>query len=375
MTLEIKKVESKSDLNKFINLVYEIYKGDPNFVAPLKFDRKKLLNKKKNPFYSHSEVEFFLAIKNGKVSGRIGSLVNHNHNKTHNDKVGFFGFFECINDKQVSKELFKSAENHLKSLGMNTVRGPVNPSLNDENALLIDGFDSPPVVLMSYNPKYYINLIEDYGFKKSKDTFAFKLVNGKYRDEKIERLSEAVSSRYKLKIRSVNFKNKSAFKADVNTLKEIYNSAWEPNWGFVKMTDEEFDFLAADLKTIADPDYTLIAESDGKAVGFLLGLPNINEALIHNKSGNLLTGAYHLLAKKKKIEILRIIVLGIVPEFQRKGIDALLYHEIGKRSLPKGIKFGEASWILEDNEMMIKGLTSTMKSEKYKTYRIYEKAI
>lgn len=271
--------------------------------------------------------------------------------------------------------MFHAAEEWLKSKGKSEIRGPVNPSMNDECGLLIDGFDSPPVILMTYNPKYYEKLVENYGFGKVKDLHAYILDQNTFVSDKMRRTVEIIRQRSQVTIREVDFKNKENFKRDVKTLKEIYNAAWQPNWGFVKMTDEEFDFLAADLKQIADPVYTLIAEVKGKVAGFALAIPDINQSLIHNKSGGILGAAWHLLTKKKKINLLRIIVLGVLPEYQKNGVDAVLYQEIGSRGLPRGIQYGEASWILEDNEPMKKALTTTMHGTIYKTYRMYQKTL
>ncbi len=365
-------VNNTKDLKRFIKSQFNFYKDDKNFVPPMIFDRLKLLNSEKNPFFKHSSIKMFMVERDNEIVGRIAAIINKNHNLTHNDKVGFFGFFECENKQETANLLFDKVKTYLHDEGMEQMRGPANPSLNDECGLLIDGFDSPPVVLMTYNPPYYADLIENYGLKKIKDLYAYHLVNEKYVSEKLERMQNIVRQRNSLSIRSVNFSNKKQFKKDVETLKYIYNNAWEPNWGFVKMTDEEFDYLANDLKSIADPDYTLIAEINGKPAGFALALPDINQCLIHNKSGGLLTGIWHLLTKKKKINLLRIIVLGILPQYQRTGADAVLYWELGTRGKPKGIEYGEASWILEDNEMMNKGLTTTMLGKVYKTYRLYQ---
>lgn len=369
------KVTNQSDLKRFIKSQYSFYKNDKNFVPPLLMDRFKLLNQEKNPFYKHAKIEMFMVEEDGKILGRIAAIINGNHNKIHNDKVGFFGFFECEDNQETANMLFDEAKKYLKANGMTEMRGPVNPSLNDECGLLVDGFDSPPVILMTYNPKYYIKLIENYGLAKVKDLYAYHLINEKYVSEKLGRLQNVVRKRNSITIRAMNFKNKSQFKKDVETLKYIYNNAWEPNWGFVKMTDEEFDFLANDLKQIADPDYALIAEIHGKPVGFALALPDINQCLIHNKNGYLLPGLWHLLTKKKNINLLRIIVLGILPEYQKTGADSVLYWELGTRGKPKGIEYGEASWILEDNEMMNRGLTTTMLGRVYKTYRLYQMSV
>jgi len=375
MSLKIIKLDNKKDVKTFVDAQYLFYKNDPNFVPPLKMDRMKLLNIDKNPFFKHSEIQLFLAENNGVVVGRIAGITNKNHNDTHNDKLGFFGFFECEDNVKTAKALFVEAEKWVKSKGMNAIRGPVNPSMNDEVGLLVDGFDSPPVVLMTYNPSYYINLIEKSGYAKEKDLLAYHLVNKEYISDKMKRLNDLIRDKFKITIRNVNFKDKAQFKKDVAALKFVYNSAWQPNWGFVKMTDEEFDFLANDLKQIADPVYTMIAEVDGKVAGFALGLPDINQALIYNKGGGIIGGIWNLLTKKSKINMLRIIVLGVLPEYQKTGVDSVLYWEMGTRGVPKGITQGEASWILEDNEMMKKGLTTTMKGKVYKTYRLYEKGL
>lgn len=375
MNFEIIPVSTRYELNQFIKSQWNFYKGDKNFVPPVIQDRKKLLSKEKNPFFRHSDMQLFLAKRGREVVGRIAAISNDNHNLTHNDKVGFFGFFECENDQETANALFKAAEKWLHQRGFDTMRGPENPSQNDEVGLLINGFDSPPVMLMTYNPRYYINLIENAGFHKAKDLYAYHLTNDLFRTEKLKKLRNLVIERQKVTLRQVNFADKEQFKKDVATIKDIYNSAWEPNWGFVKMTEEEFDFLAEDLRQVADPRFALIAESNGEVAGFALALPDINQCLIHNSKGSLLGAAWQLFTKKRKINWLRIIVLGIVPAFQQKGIDAVLYMELGDRGPKAGIYDAEASWILEDNLMMNRGLTVTMNAQIYKTYRIYEKGI
>lgn len=374
MSITIEAIPHEKN-NTFINAQWLFYQNDKNWVAPLKMDRKKLLNVNKNPFYKHSQIQLFIAKSGGKIVGRIAAIINGNHNKEHNDAVGFFGFFECSNNQAVATELLTTAEKWVKERGMNEIRGPVNPSMNDECGLLVDGFDGPPVVLMTYNPEYYIKLIEGAGYSKAKDMHAFLLSQETYRSEKLERLADLIRERNGITFRNIDFKNKEQFTKDVNLIKNMYNEAWQPNWGFVKMNDDEYQFVADDLKQIADPRYVFFAEVKGKPAGFILALPNINQSLIHNRSGNILTGVFHLLTKKKKITLLRIIVLGVLPDFQKLGVDAALYHEIGKRSISNGITHGEASWILEDNDMMVKGLTQVMKGDKYRTYRIYQKKL
>lgn len=374
MDFEIIRVNTKSDKKRFIKSQWNFYRGDKNWVPPIIADRQKLLDTEKNPFFKHSDIELFMAIREGGVIGRIAAIRNGNHNETHNDKLGFFGFFECVNEQPVADALFKTAENWLKERGLDSIRGPVHPSMNDENAFLLEG-DGPPRILMSYNPMYYHKLCQNYGFEKARDLYAYSVTFEQMNTPKMQRLQGLVRERYDITVKNVDFKNKEQFKKDVADLKYIYNHAWEPNWGFVKMTDEEFDFLVADFKQIADPKLAFILYVKGKPAGFHLALPDINQALIYNRGGSLLGAVWQLLAKKKKINIMRIIVLGLLKEYQGKGIDSVLYYESGLRGNEFGVDFAEASWILEDNDMMNRGLTQTMNAELYRKYRIYEKAI
>lgn len=367
----IRPVLTKADSKKFIDFIYTFYKNDPNWVPPLRMDREKLIDKKKNPFYTHSQMELYLAERNGEVIGRIGAIVNDNHNKEHNDKVGFFGFFECVNEQEVANALFDEAKKYLKSKGMNAMRGPANPSVNDEYGLLVEGFDMPPVVLMTYNPKYYGTLIENYGLKKEKDLYAYILDQKTVYTEKFNRANEIVKQRNSLTFRPINMKD---FKNEVRRLKEVYNAAWQYNWGAVAMTDEEFDALAEDLKMVVEPELVLIAESKGKLIGFALSLPDINIRLKDNKNGGLLGGLLRLMVFKKKIDLVRVIVLGVIPEYKKSGAAGVLFYETAVRAKKLGYAYGEASWILEDNVMMNRA-AEAMQGKIYKRYRIYVQEI
>ncbi len=374
MSFKIRALEASNTL-PFIKCQWSFYKDDPHWVPPIIADRQKLLNQKVNPLYKHTKMQLFVAERNGTIVGRIAAIVNGNHLATHHDDVGFFGYFESIHDQGVATGLFAAAEQWLRDNGVRHSRGPVNPSLNDECGLLVHGFDGPPLVLMTYNPPYYADLIEGAGYSKVKDLYAYWLSKDLYRSEKMVRLINAIKERNQITFRNVDFKNKDQFRKDVALIEEMYNTAWQPNWGFVKMTDEEFQFLAADLKNIATPDFVFFVEVKGQPAGFILALPDINQALIHNHNGGFLSGVWHLLSKRKRINRIRIIVLGVLPQFQKTGADTALYHEIGERGNRLGMVGAEASWILEDNEMMNKGLTQTMKADRYRTYRLYEKPL
>jgi hypothetical protein len=371
--IEVRTVSSKKDLMQFIKLPWKIYQNDPHWVPPLILDRKNLLDKKKNPFYTHAEMEMFLAYKNDELVGRIAAITNENHNKFHQDKVGFFGFFESTDDKAVSDALFAKCENWLRERDKDTVWGPMNPSTNDEVGLLIKGFDSPPFVMMGHNPEYYSNLIESQGYEKAKDLYDWQLdIRGMKIPEKIQRLADISLKKYDLTIRNIDIKNMSR---DIQFIREIYNDAWSRNWGFVPFTDEEIDHLGADLKQIVIEEFVLLAFKDDRPIGFLLCIPNINEILIKNRSGRLFpTGIIKLLTGMKKIKTVRTITLGIVKDLQHIGLGTILYTENIKRAQRKNLHGGEMSWILEDNEAMNRPI-EMLGSKLYKIYRVYQKKL
>ena len=370
--ITVKKVESKKDLMTFIKFQWKIYENYPNWVPPLIMERKGLLDKKKNPFFLHAEMDTYLAYKDGELVGRIAAIKNDLHNEVHNDKVGFFGFFESIEDQDVANKLLDTAKEWIKEKGLDTMRGPVNPSMNDETALLIEGFDDPPRIMMPYNPPYYKTLLENYGLQKAKDLFAFKIENEKMSsNDKIVRVGKMVQERYKMKLRELNLKD---FANELNLFKDIYNKAWEPNWGFVPMTNEEIDKMAAEFKQIIDPTLVVFAEIDNKTIGFALVVPDYNY-IFKEMNGKLFPFNFlKLFTKNKEIPWARIIVLGVLPEYQKKGLDAVLYHDILKRAAKRNIYKGEASWVLEDNTMMVRG-AEMMNGTLYKKYRIFEIAV
>ncbi|MBI5402449.1 MAG: hypothetical protein HY959_03540 [Ignavibacteriae bacterium] len=339
------------------------------------FDVRNTLNTVKNPLYKHTKLELWLAYKGSEIVGRIAGIVNDNHNKFHNDKVGFWGYFDCINDKEVSGALFDTVKDFLIANGMDTMRGPVNPSTNDEIGLLINAFDKPAVMLMTYNPEYYIGLVEEYGFVKSKELYAYhvseKIVNNKAAMDKLERVANIVLKREKLTIRKINVQD---FDNEVKLIQEIYNKAWIKNWGFVPMTDDEFKYLAKNLKAVIDKDLIYLAEFDGKPVGFSLALPDYNQVFIKMNGKLFPFGVFKLLAGRKKINSIRLITLGVIHEFQKKGTEAVFILNTIKEGLAKGYKGAEISWILEDNGPMV-ATADNLGAELYKKYRIYDKQI
>jgi len=365
---EIKPIEGKHDFREFIRLPWKLYDKSSMWVPQLLMDRKKLIDREKNPFYAHAEAEFFLAKAGGRAVGRIGAIVNHNHNREHKENIGFFGFFECINDQAVANGLFQTAKDWLKGRGLSAMRGPANPSVNDEYGLLIEGFDKRPVILMPYNPPYYPALIENAGLKKIKDLYAYHVSKDRAFSEKLVRVVEQVKKREGLTFRSLDMKN---FRAEVDLIKNLYNRAWQYNWGAVPMTDEEFEALAKDLKPVVVPELVIIAEYKGEPVGFSLSLPDLNIALKYNRRGYLLPGFLRLMWHKKKINWMRIIVLGVVRERQKTGAASVLFYETARRAVENGYNDGEAAWVLEDNLMMNRA-AEFLQAELYKKFRLYQ---
>lgn len=370
-TLHIRPVHSRRDTKTFIKFQWEIYRDNPYWVPPLLMDRRKLIDRKGNPFYKHAEMELFLAERDGRVVGRIAAIVNHNHIREHDEKVGFFGFFECIDDQSVADALFTSAADWLRKKGMTAVRGPASPSVNDEYGLLVEGFDKSPAVLMAYNPDYYPRLVETAGFEKVKDLYAYYVQKDKALSEKLVRVSGIVKQRFGLVVRPINMKN---FDREVSLIRELYNRGWERNWGEVPMTEEEFQYVAKDLKAVVDPELVIIAEIKGKPVGFAMSIPDLNMVLKNNKNGYLIPGIIRLMLFKKRIDFMRIIILGVLPEYLNSGIGGVLFYETGRRGVERGYPHGEASWVVEDNVMMNRG-AELMGADKYKTYRIYQRPL
>lgn len=356
---------------EFIKLPWKIYKDDKNWVPPLISERKEFLDKRKNPFFKHAEVVFYLAKKHGKVVGRIAGIVNRNHIEFQKEKVGFFGFFECVEDYKVAKILLDGVKNWLKSKGMEIMRGPANFSSNEEWGMLLEGFDSPPVFMMTYNPKYYLDFMEKYGMEKARDLYAYFIDKNFPPPERVVKMAASIKQKENIKLHSVDMKN---LENEAEKIKAIYNSAWSPNWGFVPMTDEEFDHMVKGLKQIVDPYLVFIAEVDGKPAGFSLALPDVN-LVLHKINGRLFPfGLLKLLWHtkiKNKINGVRIITMGVVPEFQKRGIDTVFYVETYNVGVKRGYTWAELSWVLEDNLKMNR-ILELLGARLYKKYRIYE---
>jgi GNAT superfamily N-acetyltransferase len=367
--LEIVAVERGKDLNDFIDFPFSLYAGNALYAPPLKKELKEQFSSR-NPFFHHAEAKFFLAKKEGKVVGRIASILNRRHIEFHKEATGFFGFYESVNDAGVARALLDAVEQDLRTKGMKMVRGPMNFSTNEECGFLTEGFDEPPMLMTPYNPPYYNQLMDECGMRKAKDLFAYIHQVREQLQEKILRVA-AIAEKRGVRVRPVD---KKRFDEEMLVFKEVYNSAWEKNWGFIPLTDEEIFDLGKRLKQIAVPELTLIAEDDGKPVGFLGLLPDFNVVLRRMKGRlNPLT-ILKALYFSRKISDLRLLLLGIRPEYRNKGVDALLYRE-GHRGIKNGgYKRLEFSWILEDN-VAVQRIVELVGGTLYKKYRIYEKPL
>jgi GNAT superfamily N-acetyltransferase len=333
----------------------------------------KLLNRAKYPFFNHGDAAFFLARRDGEPVGRIAAIENKLHAKTYNDGVGFFGFFECDDDTEACRGLLSEAAKWVHDRGYSKVRGPVNYSLNDEcPGVLFEGFNGVPCLLMSHNPRYYDRLLRDCGMGKAKDLYAYLVTRQTMADERFQRVMKAVRRRApKLDLREVRLDG-TCFREDIKTMLQIFNEAWNRNWGFVDVTPGEVDAIAADLRPIVDPSITAIAEIDGKPVAMMVCVPNVNEILRKIPSGRLFpTGWYKLLTGLGHVRGFRTMLMGVVPEHRNKGIDALMIDKVIQDGKERGYLYCELSWVLEDNEPMT-SLADKTGGLLYRKYRLYE---
>ncbi len=372
MSIRVILVQSKKELKEFIDFPHSLYADDANYVPEIFLAQKELHSKVKNPFFKHSQAALFLALEGNRIFGRIAAIHNVAYNAFHNSNVGFFGFFDSYNRQDVAKALLDRACDWCRQNNLETLIGPSNYSLTtDTGGLLVSGFDTPPLVMMTYNKRYYEALITQFGFKKAMDLYAYMIPTNTASDKSVK-LSDILVKRLlskDIKVRSLNIKQ---FETEVKAVKSIYEKAWEKNWGFNPPTSEEFDHLAAGLKFLIDPDFAYIAEHKGKPVGFAVSLPNINEVMIHQKRGRILPfGILRLLIKKKRTKFVRVALLGILPEYRKQGIEAVFYAKNINAAKKRNLIGGEASWILENNSMMIKALEK-LGGQRSKTYRMFE---
>ncbi|WP_372898455.1 N-acetyltransferase [Stieleria sp.] len=366
-------VRSWFDRRAFLKLERELYAGDPNWVTPLWSERKQLCGFGSHPFYKDADSQAFLARKDGRVVGRVVAIVNHAHNRHHNEQRGFFGFFECIDDVDVSRCLFDAAAEWLRGQGMTDVRGPVNPSLNYEVGLLVDGFDTPPTFLIPYNHAYYGKLIEACGFEKCQDVFCYDATMDQLAtiDPKLKFVIEESTRRFNVKCRPID---RARFDEDVQAFLKIYNESLQRTWGYVPMSQEELEHQSKQLKLLIVPELTSIAEIDGEPVGAGFGLLDYNQLLIHMNGHLLPFGWLKLMLGKRKIDRLRLVSTNVLPKYQSWGLGLVTLARILPDAIEFGIHTGEFSWVLESNRLS-RGTIERGGAHKMKTQRIYDRKL
>jgi GNAT superfamily N-acetyltransferase len=365
---------SARDVSRFLEVSYGVYREDPHWVAPLLMDLKKVFTEA-NPLFEHAEMQLWVATQGGRDLGRIAAIVDRHHQKVAKDQSGFFGFFECVDEAAVSRRLFETALDWSRAKGLKRLLGPMNPTTNDECGLLVEGFDSSPVFMMTYNPRYYVKLVEGEGFSKARDLLAFHIDLATIPLDRLGRIAEKIRQRNpSLTFRPVR---KKTLAQDLAAVKEVYNEAWQDNWGFVPMTDAEIDFMAARLKPLLMEGLIWLAEAGTEPVGFLLALPDYNIAL-KPLQGRLLTpklfGFLPYLFGWKCPPRTRVLTLGVKERFRGKGLESAMLIEGLKVGFDAGVRESEASWILEDNVMMSR-VIEAIGGKAYKRYRIYERGI
>jgi GNAT superfamily N-acetyltransferase len=374
--IEITKVQSKADLNAFIKFPWRIYQNDPVWVPPLLIERKEFFDREKHPFFEHGQAEFFLARRGAEIVGRIAASDDPKYNALHGSNVGCFGMFESIDDQTVANALFGAAANWLRARGRDEIMGPIDYSTNYLCALLIDGFEHPPMLLTSHNPSYYSGLIEGWGLSKVMDFFAWWFAHPANAAARLRRLAGALKKRSeKVTLRQINLRD---IAGEAGRIRAIYNQAWSKNWGFVPFSEKEFAYMTKEMKPLLLPDLVWLAEIGSEPVGFILCVPDINVAL-KKVDGRLTTfglpiGLAKLLYHKGRIKTVRLVALGVVPKFRRHGIAEMLVLQIIENAMLKRGFIGECSLILENNVMMNRFLEA-IGAEKYKTYRVYRRSL
>lgn len=369
--IDVVPVRTTDEREAFIRLPWSLYRGRDAWVPPLLGDMRGRTDPDRHPFYGHSDARLYLALRGGRPVGRIAAIHNRNHVAFHDEPAGFFGFFESVDDADVSEALFEAAAGWLRDRGLEVMRGPTSYSTNEESGLLVEGFERPPAILMPYNPRYYEGLVTGAGFEEAATLVAYHLADNSPPDW-LERISGRVRERTGVRIRPLRM---SEFERELERIQAIYNAAWERNWGFVPMTDAEFEHMADELEPVLEPDLALIAEdASGEPVGFSLALPDLNQAIRHANGRLFPFGLLKILWHARRIQLARVITLGLVEEYRGRGVDGLLYLETFRNGAEHGITEGEFSWVLEDNEPMRKPL-ERMGARVYKRYRIYDRPL
>ncbi|MCY4106551.1 MAG: hypothetical protein OXG02_07595 [Chloroflexi bacterium] len=376
----IRKVTSDEDLRALIEFPWCLYRDDPNWSPPLLSMRRELLDQEHNPAWQYLDGEYFLAWRGGEVLGSIAAFVNPRHNATHDEYIAWFGLFDCIHEGEVAASLLQTAIDWATQRGYSAIRGPASFTLHAECGLLIDNF-GPAVLMMAYNPPYYADFVENAGFRKVMDVFSWAFYANSAEQEaateRALRLAEKLQRREKIHLRTFNPRNR---KQEFLRLRHLYNHGWVNNWGFVPMTEAELDALIASLGILIDPNLCIFAEVDGEAIGFVLAIPNLSEILrrVRPRPGvpeliSLLPIAWQLKIRRK-IECVRSPLMGILPEYHKRGAAIMLMASMAKKLYQSRYRIFDTSWILESNQDM-NSMLAALGARKYKTHRFYERKL
>jgi GNAT superfamily N-acetyltransferase len=362
------------DRRRFLRVAHRVYCGDPHWVAPLASEGHRVLGPA-NPFFQHARMQLWVAVRDGHDVGRIAAIRDDTHNTVHHSRTVHFGFLESVNDRAVSGPLLDAVVSWARAAGCDRVVGPMNPSINDECGLLVAGFDSPPVLMMTYNPPYLPALVEAAGFVKAKDLTAYYIDLAQAPAQRLERIAADFRRRHpRLTVRPVA---KATVSADVPKFKRVYNEAWEKNWGAVPLTDGEISLLAERLVPLVVEGLVWLAEDGDEVAGFLLAVPDANEIILPLRGRLLSPGLLRALpyfAGWRQPRLLRVVALGTRPGFRHRGIEALMFAETLRKARQLGFVGCEASWILDDN-VAVQRLLAAFAARPYKTYRVYERAV
>jgi GNAT superfamily N-acetyltransferase len=369
--IEIISIISRKQFRDFIHLPNKIYEDDPNYVPELQISLKTIFSKKKNPFFKQNKAEFFLALKDDKPAGRIVAIRNNNHNSFTGERSGFFGFFESVDDYYVAKALIDRAVEWCREEGLTNITGPENYTTNDSVGFLTEGYESPPVFMMPYNKPYYPDFFERYGFAKKLDLSSFHLRSNPVPDRLVsvgKRIEKRLSEN-SIIFRPLNMKD---FDREMARFRICYNESYKNNWGFVPLEEDEFRYESGELRKIADPGLIQLAEKDGRLIAFVVAIPDVNQVLIRIKKGKLFPfGIFKLLIYSKKINHLRVLILGVVDEYRGQGVDAVLYYKLFENAWKKNYVTAEAAYVMENNMPMIR-ILEDLGGIVNKRYRLYE---
>jgi hypothetical protein len=369
--VEIKPVNKRSELKRFINFPYRLHRTTHNWIPPLRIEQKKIFNPSKNSILQKSDYQLYLLYNREKIIGRIAAHINHHYNEHWKEKTGFFGHYECIEDQEAANLLLTTAENWLRERGMRVMRGQWN-FVSQDFGFVYEGFDVPPSVLSSYNPAYYNDQMLRCGMKKAKDLLVYSadVSSGYQIPDRFLKFTDAVAKRYGVKVRTLNMND---IVGDARIMVRLSNESLAGNWGVFPIDESEAEEIAANLKPIIHPDAVLIAETEKEPIGYLIGIPDINH-LLQRMNGRLFpTGIFRLLLGVKKLRRYRIWAMGIIPAYQKKGISILLFRKLND-ALAQKSPYVEANYVLEDNHLMNNALKN-LKFDLVKKYRVYEKAI